>query len=188
MVGCNALFRDHNLEYVVACDRHMCQEAANTCGKNTTIFTRENWYQQFAYWPNVKKVPDLPYEGDKRQDDPFHWGTGQFAALVGMSFKPKAIFLVGMDLWGLGKESKSENVNNIYKGSKGYTYIKRPVDPRYWIYQFNKLFEHSDCRWIIVNTPDWKMPDEWKKHKNVFQETYDGMAKFINKQLNKKNV
>ena len=42
MVGCNALFRDHNLEYVVACDRHMCQEAANTVGKNTTIYTREN--------------------------------------------------------------------------------------------------------------------------------------------------
>ena len=62
--------------------------------------------KQFAYWPNVKCVPSLPYEGDKRQDDPFHWGTGQFAALVGMSFKPKAIFLVGMDLYGLGKERK----------------------------------------------------------------------------------
>ena len=88
-----------------------------------------------------------------------------------------------MDLWGLGKESKSQNVNNIYKGSKGYTYIKRPVDPRYWIYQFNKLFEHSDCRWIIVNTPDWEMPDEWKEHKHVFQDTYEGLAKFVNKQL-----
>jgi hypothetical protein len=118
----------------------------------------------------VKKVPDLPYEGDKRQDDPFHWGTGQFAALVGMSFKPKAIFLIGMDLWGLGKENKPENVNNIYKGSKGYTYIKRPVDPR-------------DCRWIVVNEENWKMPEEWQKHKNVFQESYDGLHKWINKQL-----
>ena len=131
-------------------------------------------------------MPDLPYEGDKRQDDPFHWGTGQYAALVGMSFKPKAIFLVGMDLWGLGKEQKPENVNNIYKGSTGYTYIKRPVDPRYWIYQFNKLFEHSECRWIVVNQEDWKMPDEWKAHKNVFQDTYMGLAKWINDQLTKK--
>ena len=40
--------------------------------------------------------------------------TGQFAALVGMSFKPKAIFLVGMDLWGLGDKKEPENVNNIY--------------------------------------------------------------------------
>ena len=49
MVGCNAIFRDHNLDYVVACDRHMCQEAVNTVGKNTTIYTRENWYKQFAF-------------------------------------------------------------------------------------------------------------------------------------------
>ena len=34
MVGCNALFRDHNLDYVVCVDRHMCQEAANTCINN----------------------------------------------------------------------------------------------------------------------------------------------------------
>ena len=144
MVGCNAIFRDHNLEYVVCADRHMCQEAVNTCGKNTTIYTRENWHKSFAYWPNVKRVPDLPYEGDKRPDEPFHWGTGQFAALVGMSFKPKAIFLIGMDLWGIPDKKGPEGVNNLYKGSKGYTYIKRPVDPKYWIYQLNKLFEHSD--------------------------------------------
>ena len=187
MVGCNAMFRDHNLEYVVCADRHMCQEAANTVGKNTTIYTRDRWYKQFAFWPNVKCVPELPYEGDKRQDEAFHWGTGQFAALVGMSFKPKAIFLVGMDLWGIGDHKGPNGVNNIYKGSTGYTYIKRPVDPSYWIYQFNKLFEHSDCRWIVVNEEGWKMPEEWKANKNVFQDTYQGLAKFVNKQLTKSN-
>jgi hypothetical protein len=163
----------------------MCQEAVNTVGKNTVIYTRENWHKQFAYWPNVKKVPDLPYEGDKRQDEPFHWGTGQYAGLVGMNFKPKAIFLIGFDLWGLPEKKGEEGVNNLYKGSKGYTYIKRPVDPRYWIYQYDKLFEHSDCRWIVVNEENWKMPDEWKVHKHVFQETYEGFAKWINKQLTK---
>ena len=102
-----------------------------------------------------------------------------------MSFKPKAIFLVGMDLYGIGKHKGPEGVNNIYKDTKGYTYIKRPVDPSYWIYQFNKLFEHSECRWIVVNDESWEMPEEWKNHKNVFQDTYEGLAKFVNKQLNK---
>ena len=104
-----------------------------------------------------------------------------------MSFKPKAIFLVGMDLWGIGDHKGPDGVNNIYKGSTGYTYIKRPVDPSYWIYQFNKLFEHSDCRWIVVNEEGWKMPEEWKANKNVFQDTYQGLAKFVNKQLTKSN-
>ena len=113
----------------------------------------------------------MPYEGDKRQDDHFHWGTGQFAALVGMSFKPKAIFLVGMDLWGLGEEKSLKTSTTSTRAVKGYTYIKRPVDPSYWIYQFNKLFEHSDCRWIIVNQEGWKMPEEWKAHTRMFSKT-----------------
>ena len=100
-----------------------------------------------------------------------------------MEFKPKAIFLIAMDLYGIGEKKGPEGVNNIYKGSKGYTYIKRPVDPRYWIYQFDKLFEYSDCRWIVVNEDHWKMPETWTKHKNVFQENYEGLAKWINKQL-----
>ena len=49
----HALFRDHNLEYVVCAARHMCQEAANTVGKNTTIYRRENWFKQF---PNDLKI------------------------------------------------------------------------------------------------------------------------------------
>ena len=32
-----------------------------------------------------------------------------------------------------------------------------------------------------------KMPEEWKANKNVFQDTYEGLAKWVNKQLDKKN-
>ena len=184
VVGCNAQFRDYNFDYFVCADRHMCQEAVNTVGKNTVIYTRDKWYKQFAMWPNVKKLPDLPYEGTKRQDEAFHWGTGPFAGVVAGAFKPKAIFMIGFDLYPLPEADKKKD-NNIYRDTKGYTYIKRPVDPSYWIYQFAKLFEHIDCRWIVVNREDWKMPEEWSKHKNVFQESYEGMAKFIQKQLTK---
>jgi len=181
IVGCNALFRDYTLEYLVCADKHMCQEAANACGKGTTIYTRDKWVNLFAHWPNIKQLPSLPYEGDKRQDEPFHWGTGPYAGLVATMFKPKVIFMLGFDLHGL----PNKGVNNMYKNTKGYEYIKRAVDPSYWIHQFNKLFELTDCRWVIVNKENWKMPEDWEKHKNVFQETYEGMAKFINKQLTK---
>ena len=70
MVGCNAIFRDHNLEYVVCADRQMCQEAVNTCGKNTTIYTREYWHKSFAYWPNVKKVAETLYFSNKFNNNP----------------------------------------------------------------------------------------------------------------------
>jgi hypothetical protein len=183
VIGCNALYRDFVTEYLVCTDKPMVQQAVNSVGKGTTVYTRESWVNQFAMWPNVKKLPDLPYSGDKRSDEPFHWGTGPYAGVVGLTFKPKAIFMLGMDLHPL----KKDKINNIYTGSLGYTYIKRPVDPSYWIYQFHKLMGYSDpdTRWIIVNHDRWEMPKEWAQHGNVFQETYDGMAKFINKQLTK---
>ena len=183
VVGCNAIHRDYFTEYLVCCDRHMCQQAVNNSSKNTTIYTRENWSGQFANWPNVKTLPALPYSGDQRKDEPFHWGTGPYAGVVGLTFKPKAIFMLGFDLHPIEKDV----VNNLYKGTEGYTYIKRPVDPSYWIYQFHKLMGYSDpdVRWIVVNHERWEMPKEWKVHANVFQETYEGMARFINKQLTK---
>lgn len=185
VIGCNAIYRDYVTEYLCCADRHMCQQAANAVGKSTTIYTRENWADQFAHWPNIKKFPDLPYSGDKRQDDPFHWGTGPYAGVLGLTFRPKAIFMLGFDLYPIDKDTP----NNMYTGTEGYTYIKRGVDPSYWIYQFHKLmgFSDPDTRWIVVNKEGWEMPSDWKKHTNVFQESYEGMAKFINKQLTKKN-
>jgi hypothetical protein len=180
VIGCNAQFRDYNFETFVCCDKHMCQEAANTVGKNTLIYTRKDWASQFAIWPNVKPLPDLPVEGDERADEPFHWGTGPYAGVLGLTYKPKAIFMLGFDLY-----SVNNAVNNVYKDTKGYQYIKRPVDPRYWIHQFQKLFELNNCRWILINHKDWQMPAEWKQNKNVFQETYEGLTKFIDKQLTK---
>jgi len=179
VVGCNAIFRDYNLEYVSCCDKHMVQEAANTCGKNTNIFTRQDWHGQFAMWPNVKKFPDLPYNGPDRADEPFHWGSGPYAGVIGLTFKPKVIFMVGFDLYSFEKGK----VNNVYKDTKGYEYIKREVDPKYWIHQFAKLMELNSCRWLIVNRERWKMPEAWQKNKNVFFETYEGFIKFIQKQL-----
>jgi hypothetical protein len=179
VVGCNAQFRDYNFDYFVCADRHMCQEAANTVGKNTTIYTRQKWHAEFAMWSNVKPLPDLPYEGDKRQDEPFHWGTGPYAGVVALTFKPKAVFMIGFDL----HPTEKDVVNNIYKDTKGYEYIKRPVDPSYWVYQFEKLMSLNNCRWIVVNREGWTLPTEWSQHKNVFPETYEGMAKYINKQL-----
>ena len=183
VVGCNAIYRDFVTEYLICADKPMCQQAVNAVGKGTTIYTRDRWSDQFAMWPNVKKLPDLPYAGDQRKDEPFHWGAGPFAGVVGLNFKPKAIFMLGFDLHPIEKGK----VNNIYNGSEGYTYIKKPVDPSYWIYQFHKLMGYSDpdTRWIVVNHDRWEMPKEWSQHGNVFQETYDGMAKFINKQLTK---
>ena len=87
VIGCNAQFRDYNFDYFVCADKHMCQEAVNTVGKNTNIYTRDRWHKEFAMWPNVKKLPELPYSGDKRPDEPFTRLLLQGACGLGASLR-----------------------------------------------------------------------------------------------------
>ena len=50
-----------------------------------------------------------------------------------------------------------DEVNNIYAGTKNYAEQgSRPIDPSYWIYQMNKVFEHSkDIQFIYYNNKPW---------------------------------
>ena len=64
--------------------------------------------------------------------------------------------MLGFDLY-----DREKQINNMYTGTHGYTYIKRPVDPSYWIYQFHRLIKLSpDIRWIVVNVKNWKIGDK----------------------------
>ena len=101
----------------------------------------------------METVPLLPYEGDTRPDDPWHWGSGPYAVLLASrlcyEFK-QPVHLIGFDV------DMGDVVNNIYAGTKNYAEQgSRPIDPSYWIYQMNKVFEHSkDIQFIYYNNKD----------------------------------
>ena len=137
-VGCNAIFRDKKVDHLVCCDKRMVREAIdhpNT--QQSCVYTRHDWNEDFGVFP----VPDVPYVGKLRQDDPWHWGTGQFAILVAVKYSStELIHIVGFDLFGI-----EGYVNNVYKNTKSYDVSsKSQVDPSYWIYQNQKIFEHYD--------------------------------------------
>jgi|SRR6056300_11477 hypothetical protein len=168
LVGCNALHRETTTEHLVCCDRRMGEEAI--LGKNTTntkIYVRPDW---FNYFRKIKKdkrihqVPDLPYKGNTKADNPIHWGSGPYAVLVAAALENvETVLLLGFDLY-----SKNEMVNNVYKGTKNYSDKKsKSVDPSYWIYQIGKIFQHyPEKNFIIFNDSKWEMPRQWK-HQNV---------------------
>ena len=159
-VGCNAIYRDYIMDYLVCVDRRMVQEALNA-GANTQgtlIYTRPNWFQQFKTL-RVREVPDLPYVGSDRWDEPFQWGSGPYAVLLGAKYtKLKEVKLIGFDLY-----SKTKTVNNIYKDTPNYDdATKRPVDPRYWIHQIGMVFEcFPKVTFRIYQEPSWELPKAW---------------------------
>jgi hypothetical protein len=135
-VGCNALYRDYTVDHLICCDKRMVKEVqANNTFKGL-LYTRKDWYTDFK---GVECLPDLPYAGGARPDDPWHWGSGPFAVLIGARLAYEwdhPVNLIGFDLYS------DTTVNNIYKGTQNYNKVdSRPVDPSYWIYQMGKVFQ-----------------------------------------------
>ena len=153
-IGCNAIHRDMHVDHLVCVDRRMVQEAlsANIFSR---IYTRKDWANDYK---DVKEVPLLPYTGTERWDEPFQWGSGPYAVLLATNLSSD-IKMIGFDL-----NSKSNNVNNIYKDTNGYdASTKRAVDPRYWIHQIGMIFKcYPKCKFTIYQLDDWQIPQTWK--------------------------
>ena len=166
-IGCNAVFRDYNIDCLVAVDRRIVQEALDS-QFNKDIYTRSDWNSSFPFAANVRFLPPLPYNGDLREDNPWNWGTGTHAANLAATLKPKEIHLWGFDLW-----SKDQKINNIYKGTRNYDPITHnSIDPKFWIYQLYKCFEkYPDIIWVQHQTLDWVRPEAWIQKNLVVNRT-----------------
>ena len=106
----------------MCCDKRIVKQALPL---HKNIYTRSRWHQEFK----VNAIPNLPYEGKDRKDDPFHWGTGPYALLLGATLS-KRIKMIGFDLYGIkGK------VNNVYSGTEGYNSKDSSADNSYWLYR-----------------------------------------------------
>lgn len=164
LIGCNAVHRDLIVDHLICCDRRMAAEATeNPKTENTEIYVRPSWFHFFRKIQknkNIKLVPNLPYKGELKRDDPDHWGSGGYAVLLAADLGFKEIELIGFDLY-----PTNTTVNNLYKGTPNYARIDaRPIDYSYWVYQIAQIFKfYPDTTFIIRNKSYWKIPEEWQK-------------------------
>lgn len=169
VIGCNAIHRDHVCDSIIAVDRRMVTEILNNPQyQNTTIYTRPNWIDQFKHYKNVQVVPSLPYTGNERWDDPWHWNSGPFAVLLGCLQQPKTINLLGFDLYGV-----DDRVNNLYKNTINYDReTHHAIDNSHWLHQLKKLFDHYiDIQFIQWQKENWLLPNKWSNSKNLTVNT-----------------
>lgn len=159
-VGCNAIIRDFDVDYLVCVDHRMLSEAINRRANETTlVYTRRSSLPQYYKEKFVRAVPDLPYQGTERWDDPQHWGSGPYAVLIGATYsKEREVRLLGFDL-----HSKDSKVNNVYKDTFGYNESdSRAVDPSYWIHQIGMVFQcFPKVHFTIYQETGWQLPKAW---------------------------
>ena len=166
-IGCNAIIRDQFVHYLVCCDKKMVKQALEQNYK--PVYTRQRWVPEFNS-EDVLSLPNLPYKGKNRQDDPFHWGSGPYAVLLATTMS-KYIKLVGFDLYGINGK-----LNNMYASTNGYLNNDADeVDWTYWVYQIAKIFKlNPDKTFHIYNLENWILPKEWN-FKNIKVDNVDNL-------------
>jgi hypothetical protein len=160
-VGCNAIYRDYDIDHLVCVDRRMINEAIdNGVNDYALVYTRKDWLGHYTQFKNINVVPELPYNGTKRWDEPFNWGSGPYAVLLAATlYKGPTVRLIGFDLY-----SPTQNINNVYKGTSNYDDAnKRAVDPRYWIHQIGMIFKCFPKLNFVIHHDAFELPQAWNQ-------------------------
>ncbi|MDA9938676.1 hypothetical protein N9C48_01030 [bacterium] len=171
-VGCNAIMRDFDVDHLVCVDKRMVEEALeHKINTNTKVYTRYDWFPRYKKYKNIRQLPELPYKGNERWDEPFQWGSGPYAVLVAaQKAKDETVHLIGFDMY-----SNTPTVNNVYKDSKNYDRAdKRAVDPRYWIHQISKVFESYPKKQFVIYNIHSKLQETWN-YPNVSLDTLNNL-------------
>jgi len=167
-IGCNAIMRDYKMDHLICVDRKMVRETI-TAEYKSNVYTRENWMDEFQAY-GIMSVPELPYKGYERPDEPFQWGSGPYAVLLACKLS-NDIKLIGFDL-----HSKDQYMNNIYKDTTNYNNSDHHyIDPRYWIHQIGVLMMmYPNIKFKIYQTTGFTLPNNWKLP-NVSVDSLDNL-------------
>jgi hypothetical protein len=154
LIGCNAIHRDIEVDHLICCDKRMVDEALKNNVKST-IYIREDRLSLFS---QLKIVPQLPYQGEEKKDQPEHWNSGPYAVLLSANLGFDDVKLLGFDLY-----SSNNKVNNIYKDTNNYSKSEsKSIDYSFWVYQISKVFEYYPrITFTILNNQNWQMPNQW---------------------------
>jgi len=176
--ACNLSALDFDAEHAVAADRYIVNALIKQqC--SATIWTREDNRSLYEKHEHVKYFPPLPYKGDHKYDQQIHWGSGLNAAMMACAKDKQMICFLGFDLYGTVEDPTK--INNIYKNQDGYSDANsRAVDPRHWIYQFERLFKlYPQTSFVFIKRLDYPRAN-WDEFPNVYFDTYENLHYYLN--------
>ena len=164
--GCNALFREYAPDHLVCVDTKMVTEISTA-----------QYQTKHNVWSNRNKLTERT-PGINIIDPNKGWSSGPTALLLASQHGHRAIYILGFDYKGLGKQN--ELVNNIYAGTTNYKGVNdRATYYGNWqrqtmmcINQFPKTKYYR----ITKSTSDY-IPDHLKDLTNLSHITVDDFAK-----------
>jgi len=166
MYGCNAIYRDTHVDYLIGVDPPMVQEIIdNKAHLSTKFYTREH-----------NRFRDI--DGVNFTSDRLGWSSGPTALWLASQHKPSTIIIVGFDY-----QSADEKLNNIYGSTKNYKDSKAPATYfGNWVRQTQLIIrDNPDIQYCRVITKEHNFTSrdiqKYPNFSNVFIEKLDDFLK-----------
>lgn len=157
--GCNAIYREHVVDFLVVLDPKMAKELSDSgYATNNIVYTR---VLNTLEYPNLfYLIPNDPYAD-----------AGTTAAYIAAFDGHKKIFLLGFD----GQDTQGIN-NNIYAGTNGYDslYTDIQYNDIIWkdnLYRLFSVYDDVDFVWV-TEAGRSTMHESWKYLTNVRQISF----------------
>ena len=158
LYGCNALYRDLTVPFLVATGDDICQELVDSgyCDNNVVYSTSQKIMQ---YPGKFYLVPQDP-----------HWNAGAVAAYLACFDGHEKVYLLGFD------NRAGDNLNNnIYAGTDGYGPVDLNISDLMWIKVMRYVMQlYPDVQFTrVMPTDSWEVPPEWKDLLNFRQISFN---------------
>lgn len=159
--GCNAIYRDEQVDYLIAVDPPMAQEIIdNKAHLTTNFYTREH--------KRFNGIENINYPSKH-----LGWSSGPTALWIASSNSPKVIFIAGFDF-----ASADDKLNNIYGSTQNYKQANSPATYfGNWIKQTElTIRDNPGIQYYRITTDEYKFsPTNYYKYKNFSNISYEKM-------------
>lgn len=139
--GCNAIYREASVDYLIAVDVKMITE-----------ITEAQYHNTHEVWTNPNKITQN-ISGINLFNPGLGWSSGPTALHLASSHKHDEIYILGFDYVGTGPNQ--DYVNNVYAGTKNYKNVNDRAT-----YYGNWLKQTATCIKQNKNTKYFRIVEE----------------------------
>ncbi len=163
--GCNAIYRETPVDFLIAVDVKMINEIVDT-----------NYHNLHEVWTNPNKATQN-ISGINRFNTSLGWSSGPTALHLASSHKHEEVFILGFDYIGTGPNN--DYVNNVYAGTKNYKNINdRATYYGNWLKQTATCIKQNpNTKYFRIVEEGSLIPKELTELQNLFHLDKEKFAK-----------
>ena len=145
--GCNALYRDYRVDYLVVTGEELINEVGSSVYPDNNVC-----------YANKLDIMKYPGKYNLIPQDP-QWNSGALAAYIAAFDGNRKIFMLGFD----GIDNSTNNYN-CYAGTAGYYPKDGRVNENYWVQSLAKVMNtYNDTEFVrVAPTTSFRTPELWK--------------------------